>query len=121
MEPSYSDKQLMVAIVAQELADIDPHTLKFGAWAPILAQATRKLAYWLEQPVDSGWLYEAQEALSDLTLLTTVETPDELWHEFEMGVRSNESFEDAIDRIKDGFDDAYEAAVLAILGVKPRG
>ena len=116
----YNDKKLMIAIVAQELSEIDPRTLKFGEWPAILSQATRKLAYWLEQPVDKGWLDDAQEALCDLARLATVETPDELWHEFEMGVYRNETFEDAIDRIRDGFDDAYETAVIGILGV-PRG
>lgn len=117
MEPSYSDKQLMVAIVAQELSEIDPSTLKFGEWSRTLAQATRKLAYWLEQPVDKGWLDAAQEALCDLARLAAAETPDDLWYELEMGVRSNETFEDAIDRIREGFDDAYETAVIGILGV----
>ena len=118
----YSDRKLIVAIVAQELADIDPRGLDVYEYTTYtLPNAVRKLAYWLEQPVSALDLDDAQEALTSLARLRWVATADELWDEFAEGTRYLETVEDAIDRLRDSFDDAYESAVINMIGVEPRG
>lgn len=118
---NYTEKKLIIAAVVQELADIDPRDLKYNEWPEVLDSAHRKLQYWLDQYVSERALDDAQEALTSLARLRWVETEDELWHEFAAGTCYLETVEDAIDRLRDSFDDAYETAVINMIGVEPRG
>lgn len=103
----YNDRKLCVAIVAQELADIDPSTLKFGEWPEILNQAKRKLAYWLEQPVFVLALDDAQEALCDLEQCAD---GTDLEHE---GLGTGYTHEEW----RAYFNEQYETAVIDIIGI----
>lgn len=114
MELTYSEKKLIVAIVAQELADIDPRDLKVDEWdIDILPSAARKLAYWLNQDVNRWHLDDAQEALCNLAKCN--DGTDLSW-EFGMPVYESER-----ESLRESFDDAYESAVQNIIGVEPRG
>ena len=111
MEITHGDKKLMVAIVAQELADLDVNTIKWGEYrCYLLPQATRKLAYWLEQPVHEFFLDEAHDALVNLA-----KCADGSDLSFEFGEHINA---DERDTLRDSFDDEYETAVASIIGWK---
>lgn len=109
MELTYSEKKLIVAIVAQELADIDLKESTYVTWEAVLAHGARKLAYWLGDTVPVWALDEAQEALCNLA--RCADGTDLSW-EFGMPVYESER-----ESLRESFDDAYETAVINIIGI----
>lgn len=59
-----SDKRILVAVIADELANVDENSLKWGQFlSETLPDARRKLSYWLGRDVSEDDLFEAQDAL----------------------------------------------------------
>lgn len=121
MKLTYSEKKLIVGVVAQELADIEAATLRFGEWyETLLPQATRKLSYWLEQDVRTGQLDTLVNCLENIRLLEMSETEDELWDNLSIAVYRNETLEECKERWAKSCSEEYDVCLIDLLGVEPR-
>lgn len=111
---NYSEKKLVIAAVADELAETDIQAMSYEEWEAWLMQAARKLAYWLEQDINWTILDDAQQAIRDLEKIAD---GTDLEHEGLSGPDTPENRE----FWRDYFNRNYTTAVIMMIGVTPRG
>lgn len=108
---NYAEKKLIIAAVAEELAETDLMDMAYEEWEAWIMQAARKLAYWLEQDIRWQDLDDAQQAIRDLE---KVADGTDLEHEGLSGPDTPENRESW----QESFDSNYEFAVINMIGVK---